>query len=157
VNPPHAPTEHEHHGNANETQDEPTRPTHKAQSSPLPDALQSSSVEPYPWGEVRFEPQWERWKDRPIESRPEDKNWGETTEKWERNAREKIIKQGSSPPPKLHSAKKLFGDDSRQNVPCHNQHAADDLAFRTGRRQDGLVSPTKASQIPIHPNPFAPL
>ncbi len=68
-----------------------------------------------------------------------------------------MITQGGSPPPKLHSAKNLFVDDPRQHVPYHNQHASDDLAFRTGRRKDGLVSPVKAQQIPIHPNPFAPL
>ncbi len=68
-----------------------------------------------------------------------------------------MITQGGSPPPKLHSAKNLFVDDPRQHVPCYNQHASDDLALRTGRRKDGLVSSVKAQQIPIHPNPFAPL
>jgi hypothetical protein len=148
---------HESNGNANANPDKDSTQANYDQPIPVPDALQSSSVDPYPWGEGRFEPQWGTWRDRPIESLNEDKTWGETTQKWERNAREKVITQGGSPPPKLHSAENLFIDDPRQHVPCHNQHASDDLAFRTGRRQDGLVSPAKAQKIPIHPNPFAPL
>ncbi len=73
VIPPDAPREHEHNGNANETQDEETRPTHKEQSTPVPDALQSSSVDTYTWGEGRFEPTWGRWRDHPIETLQEDK------------------------------------------------------------------------------------
>jgi hypothetical protein len=150
VIPPDAPNEqehngndnetHEHKGSANATQDEETRPTNKAQSKPVLDALQSSSVDTYTWGEDRFEPTWGRWRDRPIETIREDKTWGEATQKWERNTRQKVITQGGSPPPKLRPEENLFVDDLRQNVPRFNTAASDDLAFRTGRRQDGIVS-----------------
>ncbi len=60
VIPPDAPKEHEHNGHDNETQDEDNRPTNKAQPAPVPDDLQSSSVDQYPWGEGRFEPAWGR-------------------------------------------------------------------------------------------------
>ena len=144
-------------GNANVTQEQDNSRASTEHPIPVPDALQSSSVEPYTWGEGRFAPQWGRWQDRPIQPLHEDNTWGETTHKWERKAREKVITQGGSPPPKLNSATNLFVDGPCQHVPYHNQHASDDLAFRTGRRQDGIVSPVKEQQIPIHPNPFAPL
>jgi hypothetical protein len=60
-------------------------------------------------GGFAFEPEWGRWKDRPIETHDEDRTWGGTTEKWERNARAKVITQGGSPPPKQQS-ENLFVD-----------------------------------------------
>jgi hypothetical protein len=95
------------------------------------------SVEQYPWGGSKspsggsegedgqhneggfeFIPEWGRWKDQPIESRDEDSTWGGTTERWERNARARVITKGGSPPPKLQS-ENLFVDGPRQNVPVH--------------------------------------
>jgi hypothetical protein len=101
VIPPDAPKEHEHNRNANEPQDEDTRPTNKAQSAPVPDDLQSGSVDTYTWGEGSYEPAWGRWRDRPVETLHEDKTWGEATQKWARNIRQKVITEGGSPPPKL--------------------------------------------------------
>ncbi len=157
--PPDAPNEHKHkhNGNANETQDEDTRRTNKAPSNPEPDALQSSSVDQYPWGEGSFELAWGRWRDRPIETLTEDNIWGEATRKWERNTREKVITQGGSPPSKLRSEENLSVDHPHQHVPRHNLYASDDIAFRTGSRQDGIISPAQAKQIPTYPNPFDPL
>ncbi len=68
-----------------------------------------------------------------------------------------MITQGGSPPPKLRSEENLFVDNPRQHVPRHNLHASDDIAFRTGSRQDGIVSSAQAKHIPTHPNPFYPL
>jgi hypothetical protein len=167
VIPPDTPNGNEHSGNANETHehngstngtpDEDTCRTNTAQSNPVPDALQSSSVDQYPWGEGSFEPAWSRWRDRPTETLNEDKTWGGATHKWERNTREKVITQGGSPPPKLRSEENLFVDNPRQHVPWHNLSAFDNIAFRTGSRQDGIVSPAQAKHIPTHPNPFASL
>jgi hypothetical protein len=84
-------------------------------------------------------------------------NLGETTQKWERDTRQKVIAQGGSPPPKLRSEENLFVDDHRQHVPRYNQAASDDLAFRTGRRQDSIVSSAQTQPIHIHPNTFARL
>jgi hypothetical protein len=71
VVPPDAPTENDtNNGNANETQESNgnanVNPDHNtrantAQPIAVHDALQSSSVEPYTWGEGRFEPKtWGR-------------------------------------------------------------------------------------------------
>ncbi len=99
----------------------------------MPDDLQSSSVDPYTWGEGSYEPAWGRWRDRPVETLHEDKTWGEATQKWARNIRQKVITEGGSPPPKLRSEENLFVDDHHEYVPRYNKAASDDLAFRTGR------------------------
>ena len=70
VIPPDAPTEKEHNRNANEHQDEDTRSTTKAQSTPVLDDRQSSSVDTYTWGEGSYEPAWGRWRDRRMAPNP---------------------------------------------------------------------------------------
>jgi hypothetical protein len=75
------------------------------------EATQSSSVDPHPWGEGTFEPTWGTWRTRPAPD-PYDPSWGDTTQRWERKEREKVITRGGSPPPKLEPETNLFHDDS---------------------------------------------
>jgi hypothetical protein len=60
------------------------------------DATQSSSVNPYPWVEGKFEPIWGTWKNPPAPD-PYDPSWGEATQRWERNEREKVTTDHSPP------------------------------------------------------------
>jgi hypothetical protein len=148
--------------NANEPRTEPLHPNSRwgenvkttgMETSATSDATQSSSADPYPWGEGTFEPTWGTWRTRPAPD-PYDPSWGETTQKWERKEREKVITRGGSPPPKLEPETNLFHDDRNQRVPQTNRTASDDLAFQAGRRKDGIVKDNARHSIPTHPNPF---
>jgi len=117
------------------------------------DAIQSSSAEPYQWGEGTFQPTWGTWRTRPAPE-PYDPSWGDATQRWERKEREKVINRGGSPPPKLEPETNLFHDDRNQRVPLTNRTASDDLAFQAGKRKDGIVNNNARHSIPTHPNPF---
>jgi hypothetical protein len=117
------------------------------------DATQSSSAEPYQWGEGTFKPTWGTWRTRPAPD-PYDPSWGDATQRWERKEREKVITRGGSPPPKLEPETNLFHDDRNQRVPQTNRTASDDLAFQAGKRKDGIVNNNARHSIPTHPNPF---
>jgi hypothetical protein len=117
------------------------------------DANQSSSADPYPWGEGTFEPTWGTWKTRPAPD-PYDQSWSETTQRWGQKEREKVITRGGSPPPKLEPETNLFNDDLNQRVPQTNRKSSDDPAFQTGKRTDGIVTHNARHPIPIHPNQF---
>jgi hypothetical protein len=150
-------------GNANEPHSNPTQSDSRwgeneratvMETPANPDATQSSSVDPYPWGEGKFEPPtWGTWWTRSAPD-PYDASWGKTTQRWGRTEREKVITRGGSPPPKLEQENNLFHDDRNQRVPHSNRTASDDLAFTTGKRTDGIVTHNARHPIPIHPNPF---
>jgi hypothetical protein len=136
-------------GNANEllnpqTHHDPVQPHSRwgengnatgMETTPNQDTTQSSIVDPYPWGEGKFEPTWDTWRTRPA-TIPDDPSWEETTQRWERNERDKVINRGGSPPPKLDTEPNLFHDDSNQRISRSNRTASEDLAFKTGRRID---------------------
>ncbi len=56
-----------------------------------PDATQSSSVEPYPWREGKFEPTWGTWWTQPAPDPPYDASWGKATQRWDRTERERKL------------------------------------------------------------------
>jgi hypothetical protein len=104
-------------------------------------------------GEGKFEPTWGTWRTRPVPDHY-DPSWGEAAQRWERTEREKFITRGGLPPPKLEQENNLFHDDRNQRVPHSKRTASDDLAFKTGKLTDGIVTHNARHPIPIHPNPF---
>jgi hypothetical protein len=111
-------------------------------------STQSRSVDPYPSGEGTFEPNWGRWRTRPAPD-PFDPSWGDTTQRWERKEREKVITRGGSPPPKLEPETNLFHDDRDQRVPQTNRTASDELAFQEGKQKNGIVTNNARHNIPV--------
>ncbi len=89
-----APTDNS--GNANEQHVNPIQPdsrwgenakTTGMKTSTNSDATQSSSADPYLWGEGAFEPTWGTWRTRPAPV-PYDPSWGDATQRWKREERE---------------------------------------------------------------------
>jgi hypothetical protein len=78
-------------GNSNNANEPHVHPTHHdsrwgentrttgMETPANPNATQSSSVDPYPWGEGTFEPTWGTWRTRPAPD-PYDPSWVDTTQ-----------------------------------------------------------------------------
>jgi hypothetical protein len=121
--------------------------------NPHNDAKESISVFTYEWEEDNFQ---SLWGVLPAIA-PENLSWGETTATWKQNKRNRIIDRGGSLPPKLKPETNLFVDDDVKRIPSCNTKASADLAFKTGRRRDGIVRPTRTQRILTHPIPFEEL
>ncbi len=100
-------------------------------------------MNPYPWGELD---QYPIPTIHPGVTRRNDGN--------ERNEIKLSPVVGGSPPPKLEPATKNFHDDRNQRVPQTNRTASYDLAFKAGKRTDGIMTHNARHHILIHPNQF---